>query len=117
MTKQQTQLQRLPDELLDSGGYPTKEWLAFLKSYQPDESLPIEYFIENVLADGWWAASWGFTFHRKYKGIRKLELHTGGWSGNEEIIDIIKSNMWLTHFSMRYIKWTVGGHYYFRVTV
>jgi len=32
----------------------------------------------NILADGWHFYDWGFKLGRKYKGVRKLELHTGG---------------------------------------
>lgn len=108
---------KLPSELLDFEGYPTKEWLEYIRNYKPNEDLPIISFIEMILIDGWWMPDWGFIFHRAYKGKRKLELHTGGWSGNEETMRAILSNMWLTHFQMRYIMWRTGGHYYFEVLV
>lgn len=106
----------LPTVLLDNEGYPTDEWLQYIKNYKPDESLPLLRFVE-IIQDGWWMSDWGFKLHRKYKGKRKLELHTGGWSGNEEIISAIKSNMWLTQFHMRCVMWRTGGHYYFELTV
>jgi hypothetical protein len=43
-----------------------------------------------------------------------LELHTGGWSGNEDIIYALehgKSNF----FMFFHEKWERGGHYYFEV--
>ena len=103
------------DTLLDRDGYPTTEWLQFIKDYNPDESLPVMRFVEFVLVDGWHLPDWGFKLHKRYKGVHKLELHTGGWSGNEETIDAILSNIHLTHFWMRYVKWTCGGHYYFEI--
>ena len=102
-------------ELLDDEGYPTEEWLQFIRNYKPDESLPLIQFVEEVLVDGWWMPDWGFKLHRKYGGKRKLELHTGGWSGNEEVIDAILSNIWLIHCKMRYLMWKAGGHYYFEL--
>lgn len=108
---------RLPDTLLDSYGYPTKEWINFIENYLPDESLPLIHFIKGVLIDGWWMSDWGFKLHNPYKGKIKLELHTGGWSGNEEVIAAIRSNIYLTHCSMRYYKWLSGGHYYFEIDV
>ena len=105
------------NEMLDDDGYPTEEWLQFIKSYKPDESLPLLTFVKMVLVDGWHMSDWGFKLHKKYKGKHKLELHTGGWSGNEETIAAIKSNMWLTHFQMRYVMWRTGGHYYFELSV
>lgn len=110
-----TQFDKLPIELLDDEGYPTNEWLEFLKQYEPDESLPIMSFVKMVLKDGWYMSDWGFVLGRRYKGITKLSLHTGGWSGNEEIISAIKSNINLTHFAMKYVMWRVGGHYYFEI--
>ena len=107
----------LPTVLLDDEGYPTEEWLQYIKNYKPDESLPLLTFVEKVLIDGWYMSDWGFILHKKHKGKRKLELHTGGWSGNEETIAAIKENMWLTHFQMRYVMWRIGGHYYFEVSV
>lgn len=107
----------LPIVFLDYEGYPTDEWLQYLRTYKPDESLPLLTFVKEVLVNGWYMSDWGFILHRKYKGKRKLELHTGGWSGNEEIITAIKSNMWLTHFQMRYFMWRTGGHYFFELSV
>lgn len=106
----------IPEILLDDEGYPTDEYLEFIRSYT-DETMPIVEFIEEILANNWWMPDWGFKFRRKYRGRRTLELHTGGWSGNEDIIDAIIGNVYLTHFKMRYVKWTTGGHYYFEISV
>jgi len=107
----------LPNHALDNNGYPTEELLEFIKSYEPDESLSILNFVELVLKDVWHLSDWGFKLHRKYKGKRKLELHTGGWSGNEDIIKAIKQNMQLTHFKMRLLEWKAGGHYTFEINL
>lgn len=107
----------LPAVLLDDEGYPTEEWLNYIKNYKPDESLPLLTFVEKILVDGWYMSDCGFKLYKRYKGKRKLELHTGGWSGNEETIAAIKSNMWLTHFQMRYVMWRTGGHYYFELYI
>ena len=103
-----------PDTLLDNDGYPTKDYLKFIREYT-DDAMPIMDFV-NIIADGWQYASWGHKLHRKYAGKRKLELHTGGWSGNEDIIRAILGNVYLTHFKMRYVKWHAGGHYYFEIS-
>jgi len=99
-------------DLLDCNGYPTSEFLKFIKDYK---TMPIMEFLE-ILRDGWHFRDNGFRLKRKYKGKRKLELHTGGWSGNEETISSILSNTYLTHFKMRYVRWEAGGHYYFEIT-
>jgi len=102
-------------ETLDSKGYPTDEFLKFIRDYT-DETMAIMDFLD-ILADGWHFGDWGFKLKRKYNGIRKLELHTGGWSGNEDIISAIRSNIYLTHFRMRYVKWLTGGHFYFKIWI
>ena len=106
---------KIPKTLLDEEGYPTEEYLQFIRDYT-NETMPIMDFVE-ILQDGWHFSDWGFKLHRKYAGKRKLELHTGGWSGNEEIISAIVNNVYLTSFKMKYKKWHTGGHYYFEITI
>lgn len=56
---------------------------------------------------------WNYDNCLKYKSTDKswsLELHTGGWSGNEEIIGILQDTFfWFFHWH----KHERGGHYYF----
>ena len=104
-----------PFVFLDVDGYPTDELLQYVRNYRPDENLPVLRFVETVLVPCWWPPDCGLKLHRQYKGKRKLELHTGGWSGNEDIVEAIKSNIFLTKFNMKYMAWTTGGHYYFEI--
>jgi hypothetical protein len=63
------------------------------------------------LQEAWHWPEWGY----KLTGKRtlKLELHTGGWSCNEEIIDALQKNpMFWGAFWQKSLK---GGHYYFRI--
>lgn len=94
--------------LLDDEGYPTEEWLQYIRDFNGD----ILDFL-GLLMDGW---SGGFKLHRKYRGKRKLELRTGGWSGNEEIVSAILYNVNLTHVYMRYTMWRAGGYYCFELS-
>lgn len=51
------------------------------------------------------------TYERKH-AILNLELHTGGWSGNEDIIQALQNN------KLFWVNWEmsrVGGHYYFKI--
>lgn len=100
------------NELLDENGYPTDEWIEFIFDFKPDDSFTIMDFVA-CLKDGWWMPQSGYRFNRGVKNI--LELHTGGWSGNEEIMSAILSNYWLSSFKMIYIKWEIGGHHYFEI--
>ena len=101
--------------LLDGAGYPTDEFLDFIRNYTP-ETMPILDFVE-ILCNGWYFGDWGYKLHRKYGGKRKFELHTGGWSGNEDTIAAVLSNFYLTHHIMQYVKWLIGGHYYFEINI
>jgi len=100
---------------LDINGYPTDEFLDFIRNYTPD-TMPIMDFV-GILCEGWYFDKWGYKLHRKYAGKRKLELHTGGWSGNEDTIAAVLSNIYLTNFKMQHVKWVVGGHYYFEIII
>jgi len=104
----------------DENGYPTEQELkAFerwnitnidLANFLPKEVVE---HIESI----WWMPDWGFKlyegrehlFHRK---VMKLELHTGGWSGNEDTIaELMKTWFWM----MYWVKSLRGGHYYFEI--
>lgn len=103
---------KLPEVFLDDDNYPTEEYLKFLKDYTTE--LPIMDVV-NIICDNWVYNS--YKLYRKYNGFIKLELHTSGWSGNEEVIREIINNSYLSHFNMQYYKWYTGGHYYFKITL
>ena len=90
---------------LDNEGYPTDEFLDHLKTCKS---------IKQILDDlkiGWWKADLGLEFHRPYKKQVKVELHTGGWSGNEYIIAALHQNF---RFWYQCYMWRKGGHFYFK---
>jgi hypothetical protein len=113
---------------MDSEGYPEEKELEYIKQFdciKQDVHKLIDY-IEDI----WWLSSWGFIkkeLTEKYESRDEidekpykhkytyLELHTGGWSGNEDIITALQQNR---HFFIFY--WTesrVGGHYTFKITL
>lgn len=98
---------------LDEDGYPTEEFLKFLREYTYDV-MPILDVLQ-IIKENWMYPDWGFKLGNKRKGEYKLELHTGGWSGNEDTMEAILSNVYFRHFRMYYYKWLTGGHYYFKV--
>jgi len=105
-----------PAILLDQSGYPTKEYLRYITEYT-DKTMPILDFVETVLQEGWNTEYGKFKLSKKNKNIMKLELSTGGWSGNEEIIDKVLSNIYLTHYKIAYVQWNIGGHYCFEISI
>lgn len=96
---------------MNYNGYPTKKELKQLKKYcgflgNENPELDIEKLLE-LLQEIWWQPNWGI----KVNG-RNLELHTGGWSGNEEIISILANSLfWIMCWEMT----KRGGHYYFEL--
>lgn len=62
-----------------------------------------DYFIEN----------WGLDHIHKERPVLMLELHTGGWSGNEDIIKVLQKHK--LFWKMWWWKTERGGHYYFKI--
>jgi hypothetical protein len=46
--------------------------------------------------------------------VKRIEYHTGGWSGAEDLIQAMLKQFWIAHFHTR---WERGGHFYFEVPV
>ena len=109
-----------PEQLHDDEGYPTDAALDYLRNWaliwrQLDEPKVGRYFsteedlyhLVDYLKVLWWMPEDGVELK---DGL--LELHTFGWSGNEDIVAILKdTNLWLTKFQCK----SAGGHYYFKI--
>ena len=54
---------------------------------------------------------WAFSI--KGKRVLRFEFHTGGWSGNEDVISALQRN--ILFFPMFWRKSEAGGHYYFKI--
>lgn len=98
--------------------YPTDAQLKKVQDWEiastTDRSIAqlIEY-IESI----WWAPDWGFKLYRGRdslfgkRRVMKLQLHTGGWSGNEDIIRALETTF--LFWSLFWEKSIRGGHYWF----
>lgn len=106
---------RYKEDLLDSEGYPTEGLLEYIRAYRPSDEVPILAFLHDVIEPAWWMPDFGFKLSGKYRGKRELELHTGGWSGNEDIIRAMLSNIHLVAGHMKHTARQAGGHYYFEI--
>ena len=82
--------------------YPTEEELEKIKAWEPSDIKGLLSFIKSI----WWHPDWGFKLQENC-----LELHTGGWSGNEMIIDELEKTIF---WFMFWQKSERGGHYYFQ---
>lgn len=91
-------------------GYVTDEELERIATW------PHEQGWRELLAyvhDCWWAADWGWSAPEPDEEGLRYQISTGGWSGNESIIDALQGNEDFWHecwYSTRR-----GGHYIFTV--
>jgi hypothetical protein len=92
----------------DMGTYPTVEELKMIREYDIFNN-DIGGLLE-LIKSIWWGSGWGFSL--KGKKVLYLELHTGGWSGNEDIIEALRVTMFWAFYWKKTIR---GGHYFFKI--
>jgi hypothetical protein len=103
----------LPAVVLDSEGYPTDEFLKWIEEFNPLEHQVLNFI--NVLFENWCHGDYGYKLKKKYAGYCSLELHTLGWSGNEDLLRALEKNIYF--FLLYWKKTERGGHYYFSLPV
>jgi hypothetical protein len=85
----------------DEDGYPTEETLKAIREWPTDDLPAMLTFCEKA---------WQYKDYVVHEGDT-WEFHTGGWSGNESIIQAMDDNQL---FWIRYWKSSErGGHYKF----
>ncbi len=100
----------------DQDGYPTVEELERVRTWYRDTSTD-SWTLVAYLQSIWWLPDRHVVVYRGKESlfgrhVWKLTLHTGGWSGNEDIIDALKGTMFW------YFHWQIsrrGGHYWFNL--
>ena len=88
---------------------PTEEQLKKIQDWDITIKDDISDFID-YLRTAWNYAEIGYFLHDPPYSY--LELHTGGWSGNEAIIEVLENTLFWT---MCWQKSLRGGHYYFEI--
>ena len=86
--------------------YPSEQELKQITEWSPEDPKGLIEFLK----DNWHWPSY-ITAEEKDDTIF-LELHTGGWSGNEDIVVALEKNMFWSLWWMRSER---GGHYWFEV--
>lgn len=104
------------DQRPEEDPYPTDRELAIIRKWDTIK-YRIPDLIEYIKAV-WWIPDRHFRLYRGRqhlfrKACMKLELHTGGWSGNESVIGALMRNY--LFWSMSWRKSTAGGHYWFEI--
>jgi len=88
--------------------YPDRKTLRFIGAYDIIGSPIPDLF--DFIVQSWWMAEWGARRTR-----RRLYLSTGGWSGNESIIEAMRGNWFF--WSMCWVQSRRGGHYIFELPI
>ena len=88
--------------------YPSEQQLKRIKDWDifKEGIKELISYVQSL----WWNPEWGFEL--KGKRVLRLELHCGGWSGNESIIGALSGTPF---WKLCWEKSVVGGHYYFRI--
>ena len=96
--------------------YPTEEELERVKNW--DTLTPVEdrfrlaLELINYIKSIWWAPDWGFILEKRKKKY-VFVLHTGGWSGNEDIVEALQENRMFWRLYWKASR--AGGHFYFEI--
>ena len=94
----------------DVNGYPTERTLDNIETCTFHESPEqLAQFIDYIRAH-WRYADAGYFLYEPATG--RLELHTAGWSGNEDIIVALQQSLFFSFYWQRSYR---GGHYYFQL--
>lgn len=96
-----------------SGSYPTRGELKRVRKWPHTD--PDGWFVYIRSIGEYWPSSWGWIEEEgddNGKPVKELHISTGGWSGNEEILDAMQRNYIL--WSLTWHNHQRGGHYIFR---
>jgi hypothetical protein len=103
---------------MDEYGYPENHELKKIAKWNIPKG-DIKEFLD-YLQSKWHWPDWGFKKRNGRtqffkKPCIKLELHTGGWSGNESLIGALEKN-WM-FWSLFWVSSKRGGHYSFEINL
>lgn len=102
-------MSRFTGEAMDADGYPTQEFLEWIDDY--NILFNGIHALVDAIEPNWRYGDKYFVKKKPRNGYFKLELHTGGWSGNEEILSALRSKFMWNYFAT---EWKAGGHYYYK---
>jgi hypothetical protein len=103
-------------DLLDDDGYPTENALEIIRLWDWNDQKGWFDFIKSI----WWHPSWGWSEgeepheYQKDEIVYRYNISTGGWSGNESIIQAMEQNKNIL-WSLTWVQSRRGGHYIFEI--
>ena len=86
--------------------YPSEEFLQKIRTYDVLENGPCD-LIRIIKKEWQWT-----DYIRYYPKTKTLKISTGGWSGNEDIIQALSENFMFLQFWVASVR---GGHYTFKL--
>jgi len=91
---------------MDSNGYPDVEELTKIKEWPYKDCTGLMAYVESL----WRNPDWGW----KRDG-NTYAISTGGWSGNEDLINAMGDN--LLFWALCWVESKRGGHYTFEIPI
>ena len=95
--------------MLDKDGYPDEKSIQEIADWDIGE-LGLGGLFDLIEENTNWSDR---QIQRRGKRVIYYEYHTGGWSGNEDVIDALRRNVFF--WACFWQKSTRGGHYYFEI--
>lgn len=95
--------------MLDDNDYPDEESLEKIKNWDLLEH-GVEGLLDLIEENTNWSSR---QIKRSGKNVIRYVYHTGGWSGNEDVVEAMMHNF--LFWSLSWWKSTIGGHYYFKI--
>jgi len=95
--------------MLDENGYPDEESLKKIRDWDILKD-GVSGLLDLVEENTQWADR---QIERRGKRVIYYSYHTGGWSGNEDVIHALKGNLFF--WALYWVKTERGGHYYFEI--
>jgi hypothetical protein len=84
--------------------YPEEADLKRIREWPLGDLFGLAEFVGSI----WHWPDWGYKITGKR--VKRMQLHTGGWSGNESIIEALEQT---TFWMVCWTRTDRGGHYYF----
>ena len=95
--------------MLDADNYPDEASLKQIREYDLLEQ-PFSGLLQLLWENTNWADRQIFM---RGKHVIHLTYSTGGWSGNENVVDALRAN--ILFWGLCWERTDAGGHYYFRI--
>jgi hypothetical protein len=102
----------------DAHGYPTEKDVAQIRAWSPSHTNPPPFReVHEALLQirelwtypDYWTVSEAVDEERQNLPVWKHAISTGGWSGNEDIVEALQSNIML--WGAWFYSHKRGGHY------